>query len=140
MFSRFTILSFLLMALIGAYAADKPNVVIFYTDDQGTIDTNSYGSKDLYTPNMDKLAETGISFTQAYAHIVCCPSRAMLMTGRYPHNSGALGFNRIQPGVPTLPETLRDHGYYTGILGKTEHVVPSREHTGSVTSTVCVWP
>jgi N-sulfoglucosamine sulfohydrolase len=49
------------------------------------------------------------------------------MTGRYPHNSGAIGFNKILPGVPTLPETLGAHGYVTGILGKTKHVVPSRK-------------
>ena len=48
------------------------------------------------------------------------------MTGRYPHNSGALGFTKINPGVPTLPETLLKNGFMTGILGKTEHVVPSR--------------
>ena len=45
----------------------KPNVVIFFTDDQGTLDVNCYGSKDLYTPHMDSLAQTGIRFTQAYA-------------------------------------------------------------------------
>jgi arylsulfatase A-like enzyme len=69
---------------LGLIAADKPNVVIFFTDDQGTLDAGCYGSKDLYTPNMDKLAATGVRFTQAYAHTVCCPARAMLMTGRYP--------------------------------------------------------
>ena len=50
------------------------------------------------------------------------------MTGRYPHNSGALGFTKIKPGVPTLPETLLENGFMTGILGKTEHVVPSRKN------------
>ena len=55
------------------------------------------------------------------------PTRAVWMTGRYPHNSGALGFTKIKPDVPTLPETLRKNGFMTGILGKTEHVVPSRQ-------------
>jgi len=66
-----------------AFAQDakrKPNVVILFTDDQGTLDVNCYGSTDLKTPNMDKLAATGIRFTQAYAHTYCCPSRAALMT------------------------------------------------------------
>ena len=83
-----------LLFLLSAYSADnekpdinKPNVVIFFTDDQGTLDVNCYGSKDLYTPNMDKLAEDGVRFTQAYAHMVCCPARAMLMTGRHPQRS-----------------------------------------------------
>ena len=68
--------------------AKPPNVVIFFTDDQGTIDANCYGSKDLITPNIDKLAATGVLFTQAYAHTVCCPARAALMTGRHPQRGG----------------------------------------------------
>ena len=72
----------------GIFAADKPNVVIFFTDDQGTLDVNCYGAKDLHTPNMDKLAETGVRFTQAYAHTVCCPSRGALLTGRHPNRGG----------------------------------------------------
>ena len=74
---------------IATRAADrrKPNVVLIYADDQGTLDANCYGSKDLYTPNIDALAADGIRFTQAYAHTVCCPARAMLMTGRYPQRS-----------------------------------------------------
>ena len=59
----------------------RPNVVIFLTDDQGTLDANCYGSEDLYTPNMDRIARDGTRFTQAYAHTVCCPTRAMLLTG-----------------------------------------------------------
>jgi hypothetical protein len=66
----------LLLALLGsacfAHAADtpaaRPNVVILLTDDQGTLDANCYGSADLQTPHIDKLAATGIRFTQAYAH------------------------------------------------------------------------
>ena len=65
----------------------KPNVVILFTDDQGTLDANCYGSKDLQTPNIDKLAKTGVRFTQAYAHTVCCPARASLLTGRHPQRS-----------------------------------------------------
>ncbi len=51
----------------------KPNVVLFLTDDQGTLDVNCYGSTDLETPNLDRLAASGIRFTQAYSHTVCCP-------------------------------------------------------------------
>ena len=56
-------------AFVFAQKSDKPNVVIFLTDDQGTLDANCYGSEDLYTPNMDQLATNGIRFTQAYASI-----------------------------------------------------------------------
>ena len=69
------------LGLIPLGQAAKPNVVILFTDDQGTIDANCYGSTDLITPNIDKLAETGVRFTQAYAHTVCCPARAALLTG-----------------------------------------------------------
>ena len=67
---------------------EKPNVIIIYTDDQGTLDANCYGAEDLHTPNLDQLAKSGILFTQAYAQTVCCPSRAALLTGRHPQRSG----------------------------------------------------
>lgn len=65
-------ISFALANSISA-PAEKPNVVILYTDDQGTLDANCYGSKDLITPNIDRIAAAGVRFTQAYAHTVCCP-------------------------------------------------------------------
>ena len=64
-----------LAALTTVSAARKPNVIIFFTDDQGTLDANCYGSTDLHTPAMDELAATGVRFTQAYAHCVCTPTR-----------------------------------------------------------------
>ena len=72
----------------GEPARAKPNVVILLTDDQGTLDAGCYGSADLKTPHMDRLAAAGIRFTQAYAHTVCCPSRAALFTGRHPQRGG----------------------------------------------------
>ena len=65
-------------------AAHRPNVLIIMTDDQGTLDANCFGSTDLHTPHIDRLAAHGVRFTQAYAHTVCCPARAALMTGRHP--------------------------------------------------------
>ena len=73
---------------------DRPNVVILFTDDQGTLDVNSYGSTDLQTPNLDQLARTGIRFTQAYAHKVCCPARAALLTGRHPERGGVINWTQ----------------------------------------------
>ena len=111
-------------------AADrKPNVIIFFTDDQGTLDANCYGSEDLYTPTMDQLAKTGVRFTQAYAHTVCCPARAMLMTGRYPQRANVniwtqgntkdekKGRNMFREEI-TIAEVLRDSGYKTAHFGK----------------------
>ncbi|MBD3676043.1 MAG: sulfatase-like hydrolase/transferase, partial [Planctomycetaceae bacterium] len=118
----------LLTSYLNGFASDKPNVVIFFTDDQGTLDANCFGSKDLYTPTMDQLAQDGIRFTQAYAHAVCCPARAMLMTGRYPQRSGVnnwtQGNAKSAPGINmsldevTLAEALHDAGYQTALFGK----------------------
>ena len=103
-------------------------MVILFTDDQGTIDANCYGSTDLITPNIDKLAETGVRFTQAYAHTVCCPARAALLTGRHPQRGGvvhwtqgdmnsAKGINMALEEV-TLAEALKPAGYRTALYGK----------------------
>ncbi len=86
--TRRTFLASLLGAMAAPAQARKPNVVIFLTDDQGTLDANCFGSTDLYTPNIDALAARGTRFTQAYAHTVCCPSRALLLTGRHPQRAG----------------------------------------------------
>ena len=82
------IITLLLLLCVNGLQAKSPNVVILFTDDQGTIDANCYGSKDLITPNIDKLAATGVRFTQAYAHTVCWPARAALLTGRHPQRGG----------------------------------------------------
>jgi len=106
----------------------KPNVLLFFTDDQGTLDVNCYGSKDLYTPNMDDLARRGVRFTQAYAHTVCCPARALLLTGRHPQRGnvnnwmqgnakGPKGLNMFRSEI-TLAEVLRKVGYRTALFGK----------------------
>ena len=111
-----------------SFDEQKPNVVIFFTDDQGTLDVNCYGSKDLYTPNMDSLAQTGIRFTQAYAHQVCCPARAMLMTGRHPQRSDVNHWTQgdakgkktrnMHLEEITIAEVLKGAGYKTAIFGK----------------------
>src|ERR1700677_1832090 len=75
----------LALSAITVRAADQPNVIIIMTDDQGPADARCYGSKDLETPNIDALAASGVRFTQFYsAAPVCSPSRAGLLTGRYP--------------------------------------------------------
>ena len=79
------------------------------------------------SPNIDRLASQGLLFNHAHVTIaVCMPTRAVWMTGRYPHRNGALGFQKINPEVPTLLEALKKAGYHTGILAKVPHVVPSR--------------
>ena len=122
------LIALLIVFAAGTLVAGQPNVVILFTDDQGTIDAGCYGSKDLITPNIDKLAATGVRFTQAYAHTVCCPSRAALMTGRHPQRGGvhhwtqgnmrgADGINMALEEV-TLAEALKPAGYRTALFGK----------------------
>ena len=105
----------------------KPNVILIYTDDQGTLDLNIYGAKDLYTPNIDALARRSVRFTQFYtAAPVCSPSRASLMTGRYPQRaqlatnaSSDKGGKIEMPGSQvTMAELFKSGGYATGHIGK----------------------
>ncbi|MCP5523971.1 MAG: sulfatase-like hydrolase/transferase [Verrucomicrobiales bacterium] len=107
-------------------ATRQPNVLLIYADDQGSVDANCYGAKDLVTPNLDALAARGVRFTQFYsAAPVCSPSRAALLTGRYPQRAGVPGnvsSAEGHAGMPTsqitLAEMLHDAGYFTAHVGK----------------------
>ncbi|MFY0626775.1 MAG: sulfatase-like hydrolase/transferase [Reichenbachiella sp.] len=109
-----------------AQKPNRPNVIIIYTDDQGTIDANCFGAKDLYTPNIDLLATTGIKFTQFYAAAaVCSPSRAALLTGKTPLAAGQPGNAPSKEGVTGMPteqitiaEKFKENGFVTGHVGK----------------------
>lgn len=108
-----------------AYAQQTPNVVIIYMDDMGYSDISCYGQKRWSTPNIDKLADQGIRFTDAYsASSLSSPSRAGLLTGRYPVRMGIRGvfFTHSYTGIPQsellLSELLKSAGYSTGIVGK----------------------
>ena len=86
--------------------AQSPNVVLIYTDDQGSVDVNCYGATDLITPAMDDLASRGTRFTQFYAAApVCSPSRAALLTGRVPQRAGVPGNVSSQLGMAGMPTT-----------------------------------
>ncbi len=120
--------AFALPGTISSLAQAKrcPNVILIFTDDQGSIDINTYGAKDLITPNLDRLASEGTRFTQFYAAApVCSPSRAALMTGRYPQRAelaGNTSSKKGNPGMPsrqiTIAEMMKKAGYATGHVGK----------------------
>lgn len=103
---------------------DKPNVVIIYIDDLGFGDVGIYGATGVQTPNIDKLANDGIRFTDAHsAAATCTPSRYSLLTGEYAfrNNARVLAGDAsalIKPGKPTLPDMLQQAGYVTGVVGK----------------------
>ncbi len=124
------ILSLSILSFSLSHGESKPNVLILFTDDQGTLDLNCYGATDLQTPNMDQLAETGVRFTQAYAHAVCCPSRAALLTGRHPNRGGVQNWlqgdrngsdaqlTNMFASEVTIAEVLKESGYQTALFGK----------------------
>ena len=104
----------------------KPNFIVIMTDDQGYGDLSCMGNTDFVTPNIDSLAKSGVRFTDWYAGSpVCSPSRACLMTGRYPGNAGVRAIlaghrkaSGLTPKVPTLASALKKEGYQTNMVGK----------------------
>ncbi len=104
---------------------NKPNIVIIFADDMGYGDVSSYGATDIATPNLDELAHGGVRFTDSYAiSPVCSPSRAGLLTGRYPVRMGIhevfmpQSFTGLPNEEVTLAEMLGDAGYSTAMFGK----------------------
>lgn len=119
-----------LLAVLGlgvsaATAVDKPNFIIIFTDDQGYGDLGCYGAKGFATPEIDRMAAEGMRFTDfTVADCVCSPSRAALLTGRYPARTGVTAVffpwsdNGLPPEEVTIPEVLKAQGYTTGMVGK----------------------
>lgn len=103
-----------------ANAASRPNFVFFIADDISAEDLGCYGHPTLKTPRIDDLAEGGLRFNNAYLTISSCsPSRCSIITGRYPHNTGAPELHTALPeGQPLFPKLLKDAGYYTVLSGK----------------------
>jgi arylsulfatase A-like enzyme len=113
----------------------RPNIVLILADDLGFSDLGCYGS-EIATPNIDRLAADGVRFSQFYNSARCCPSRAALLTGRYPHQVGVGAMiddyakwirhaadrpsyqDHLSTDSPTMPELLRAGGYRTMMCGK----------------------
>ena len=103
-------------------ASGKPNIVLIYIDDLGYGDLGVYGSKDIPTPNIDRLAAEGVQCKASYiTNPPCCPSRCSLVMGQYAQRFGKYGMSRglpIPEDRPTLARFLSNHGYVTGHIGK----------------------
>lgn len=119
---------------LGALAAQaipplkRPNFVVIVTDDQGIGDLGCYGHPEVRTPHIDRLASSGVRFTQWYANApVCSASRAAILTGKYPDRAGVRGALTTMPqrnvpglraGETTLPSLLKQRNYRTAAIGK----------------------
>ena len=106
--------------------ANRLNILLITADDMNYDSPGVTGCPiPSITPHIDRLASEGLRFVHAHVTIaVCQPSRSVLMTGRYPHRNGAMGFEPIRNDVPTLEESLRAAGYMNGIFGKVNHLAP----------------
>ena len=113
----------LILALaFDAVAAERPNILLMVSDDQGWWDVGVNGNGDIRTPSLDSLAAEGVNLTRFYAAPVCSPTRAGLMTGRYALRTGVyntrFGGDSLRLSEITLAEVLKGAGYRTGIFGK----------------------
>jgi arylsulfatase A-like enzyme len=113
------------LLIAGAVLAGKPNIVVILSDDQGYADVsyNPHSPKEVKTPNIDKLAKSGVVCTQGYASgHVCSPTRAGLMTGRYQQRFGIYTAGQGGSGMPLnetwFPMHLKQGGYVCGAFGK----------------------
>ena len=116
---------FVLLALFSAnsfiYAQDnRPNIIMIIADDIGYEDLGSYGNEIAVTPVTDRIATEGIKFSNFFLTTSSCsPSRSSIISGRYPHNTGAAELHTAMPEqILTFPELLKASGYFTGQSGK----------------------
>ncbi|MES1261153.1 MAG: sulfatase-like hydrolase/transferase, partial [Acidobacteriota bacterium] len=111
-----------------AQTVRRPNIVVILTDDHGIGDVGCYGHPEVRTPNLDRLAASGVRFTQWYSNApICSASRAAILTGKYPDRTGVRGALTSEPswdvpglraGETTLPGLLHGLGYKTAAFGK----------------------
>jgi len=108
----------------------KLNILFFTADDLNCDTVGCFGGKvPGLTANLDSFASQGIRFENAHVTVaICQPSRGVLATGLYGHNSGILGFMHTDRDIPTIMQTLRDAGYLTGVLGKVNHSTPKADY------------
>ncbi|MEC9091101.1 MAG: sulfatase [Planctomycetota bacterium] len=119
-------------------AENPPNIILFIADDVSWNDYGCYGNQFARTPAIDALASNGLRFTNAFLTASSCsPSRASIVTGRYPHNNGKAAELHlpIASHLPWFPEQLRDAGYYTALVGK-NHMRRDKPAAGEVPETV----
>jgi N-sulfoglucosamine sulfohydrolase len=126
---KWTVLCILLTTSAGTTLAERPNILLIVSEDNGP-ELGCYGDPHARTPVLDKLAEDGVRFHNAYVpQAGCSQSRAALLTGLYPHQNGQIGlatwkFRMYREETPNIVRSLKQAGYRTGIIGKL-HVNPA---------------
>lgn len=103
-----------------AIAQAPPNIIVFIADDLGWEDTSPYGNRVVRTPNIARLAREGIRFDNFFLTASSCsPGRFSMLTGLYPHNTGAMNLHEnLEPETEIFPTLLKEVGYYTMLVGK----------------------
>lgn len=145
-FFKYILTGLTVFATSFSIAQTHPNIIVILADDMGYSDIGSYGG-EVQTPNIDKLASEGIKYKQFYNAARCCPTRASLMTGLYPHQAGMGWMAAADLGTPeyqgtinnqcvTIAEVLKSAGYSTYMTGKW-HLTNERKIDGMVTDS---WP
>lgn len=101
-------------------AAERPNILLIFPDQMRASAMGCMGNRDVKTPQIDRLAAEGMLFRHTYANVpVCCPARAILLTGSYPQKNGMIANDlRLREEQVTLAEILAEQGYRTGFIGK----------------------
>ncbi|MDQ3812382.1 MAG: sulfatase-like hydrolase/transferase, partial [Armatimonadota bacterium] len=133
---------------VAAEPVQRPNIVVILADDMGYSDIGCYGG-DIETPNLDKLANAGLRFTRFYNAARCCPTRASLMTGLYPHQAGIGDMNydlgleayrgELNRHCVTIAEVLKGAGYATYMTGKW-HLTQFRHNSAGSDAEKANWP
>ncbi|MEJ7830930.1 MAG: sulfatase-like hydrolase/transferase, partial [Segetibacter sp.] len=143
---QLSIISIFCLLALNLSAQQKPNIIVILADDMGFSDIGAYGG-EVNTPNIDKLAKEGLRYKQFYNAARCCPTRASLITGLYPHQAGMGWMAAANLGTPayqddlnkscvTIAEVLKTAGYGTYMTGKW-HLTNERKIDGVVTGS---WP
>ncbi|MBN1411516.1 MAG: sulfatase-like hydrolase/transferase [Spirochaetales bacterium] len=133
-------LALLLLSILGMKSAAQPNIVFFLFDDLGYFDTGFNGARVVRTPNLDRIANEGVVFDNAYAVTpTCVPSRASIYTGRLPANSGCeANHSQINAGITTLPAYMQNLGYDVMQFGK-KHYYPAASYSfNEIASTITI--
>jgi arylsulfatase A-like enzyme len=119
---RLLLILFLTACGLRVDAAERPNIVLVLTDDQGIGDLGLHGNRHLRTPHLNEFAQAGLQLKRFYVEPVCAPTRAALMTGRHHYRTGVIhtsrGGAKMAGDERTVAEYLRAGGYRTGIFGK----------------------